>query len=218
MSLNRPHCIRDGPRDTELSCEGQVRDVDEANAEWYKKDCEEFDGRKSEEKSWSFVVDCCFGSLLCAGTEIQCDSKLLCQASKYQTSADYLLQSLLWHPGHTATFAWCERGITEKPLLRVHLCTRGFTLYCMLRHAAITACALQKMPCYILMSGGGGNILVPSASYVTTCMAILCRRGSRTGVHAPLGVHLPIWRGTLKVSNRREKDIYILFISKYCKL
>jgi len=155
MSLNRPHCIRDGPRDTELSCEGQVRDVDEANAEWYKKDCEEFDGRKSEEKSWSFVVDCCFGSLLCAGTEIQCDSKLLCQASKYQTSADYLLQSLLWHPGHTATFAWCERGITEKPLLRVHLCTRGFTLYCMLRHAAITACALQKMPCYILMSGGG---------------------------------------------------------------
>jgi len=40
-------------------------------------------------------------------------------------------------------------------------------------------------------------------------------RGSQTGVHVHLGVHLPIWRGTFMVSNRRAKYIYISFISKY---
>ena len=29
--------------------------------------------------------------------------------------------------------------------------------------------------------------------------------GSQTGVHVPPGVHLPIWRGTFKVSNTSEK-------------
>jgi len=29
-------------------------------------------------------------------------------------------------------------------------------------------------------------------------------RGSQTGVHVPLVVHLPVWRGTFNVSNRRE--------------
>jgi len=40
-------------------------------------------------------------------------------------------------------------------------------------------------------------------------------RGSQTGVHVPVGVHLPIGRGTFKVSNWREKYVYILFISNY---
>jgi len=43
-------------------------------------------------------------------------------------------------------------------------------------------------------------------------------RGSQPGVHVPLEVHLPIWRGTFEVSNRRGKYIYISFISKYSKI
>jgi len=34
-------------------------------------------------------------------------------------------------------------------------------------------------------------------------------------IHVPLGVDLPIWMGTFKVSNRREEYIYIIFIYKY---
>jgi len=40
-------------------------------------------------------------------------------------------------------------------------------------------------------------------------------RGSQPWVHVHLGVHLPIQRGTFKVSNRREIYIYTSFISKY---
>jgi len=40
-------------------------------------------------------------------------------------------------------------------------------------------------------------------------------QGYPPGVHVPPGVHLLILRGTFKVSNRREKYIYIPFLSKY---
>ena len=40
-------------------------------------------------------------------------------------------------------------------------------------------------------------------------------RDSQTGVHAPLGVRLPIGRGTFKVNNWREKYVYILFVFNY---
>jgi len=40
-------------------------------------------------------------------------------------------------------------------------------------------------------------------------------RGSQTGLHVPLVVHLPIWKGAFKVSKRRKKYIYTLFISNY---
>jgi len=40
------------------------------------------------------------------------------------------------------------------------------------------------------------------------------RRGAQTGVLVPLGVYLPLWRGTFKVSNGKEKYININFISK----
>jgi len=39
-------------------------------------------------------------------------------------------------------------------------------------------------------------------------------RGSQPGVHVLQRVHLPIRRGTFKVSSRREIYIYISFISK----
>jgi len=38
-------------------------------------------------------------------------------------------------------------------------------------------------------------------------------RGSQPGVHVPPRVHLPIRRGTFEVGNRREKYIYMQFIS-----
>jgi len=53
----------------------------------------------------------------------------------------------------------------------------------------------------------------PPASYDYGPMVY--SRGSQSGVHVPLGVHLRIWRGTFKVSNRREIYICISFISKY---
>jgi len=37
----------------------------------------------------------------------------------------------------------------------------------------------------------------------------LWHRGSETGVHVPLVVHLPIWRGRFTVGNRR-KNIFII--------
>ena len=40
-------------------------------------------------------------------------------------------------------------------------------------------------------------------------------RGSETGAHVPLVVHLPIWKGTFEVSKRRKKYVYTLFISDY---
>jgi len=40
-------------------------------------------------------------------------------------------------------------------------------------------------------------------------------RGSQPGVHVSPEVRFPVWRGTFKVGNRREKYIYMLFISKY---
>jgi len=40
-------------------------------------------------------------------------------------------------------------------------------------------------------------------------------RGSQPGVHVPLGIYLPLWSGTFKVSNRKGKYIYTLFISIY---
>ena len=40
-------------------------------------------------------------------------------------------------------------------------------------------------------------------------------RSLQPGVHVPLGVHLPNWRDTFKVDNRREKYICISFIFKY---
>jgi len=43
-------------------------------------------------------------------------------------------------------------------------------------------------------------------------------RGSQTGVHVPLGVHLPVGRGTFKVSNWREKYVYILFVSNCLRI
>jgi len=63
-------------------------------------------------------------------------------------------------------------------------------------------------------SGGGRylrfNIIV--SKYISSTVY---DRGSQPGVHVPLGVHLPIRRGTSDVSNRREICIYISFISKY---
>ena len=52
------------------------------------------------------------------------------------------------------------------------------------------------------------------AIFVVTCKLGLAQ-GSQPGAHVPPGVHLPIWRGTFKVSDRREKYIYIPFPSKY---
>jgi len=43
-------------------------------------------------------------------------------------------------------------------------------------------------------------------------------RASQPAVHVPRGLHLPIWRGTRKVSDRRGKHIqyiHMLFICKY---
>jgi len=40
-------------------------------------------------------------------------------------------------------------------------------------------------------------------------------RGSQPGVHVPLGTHLLIWRDTFKVSSKRDKYIYMLFVYKY---
>jgi len=40
-------------------------------------------------------------------------------------------------------------------------------------------------------------------------------QGFPNWVHVPLGVHLPIGRGTVNVSNWREKYVYVLFISNY---
>jgi len=40
-------------------------------------------------------------------------------------------------------------------------------------------------------------------------------RGSQPGVHVLPGVYLPIRRGTFEVSNIREKNRYIIFISEY---
>jgi len=45
------------------------------------------------------------------------------------------------------------------------------------------------------------------------CYALI--QGLPTWVHVSLGVHLLIWMGTFKVSNRRDKYIYSLCISKY---
>jgi len=52
------------------------------------------------------------------------------------------------------------------------------------------------------------------ASFMMTSLMTYIRR-SQSGVHVTPGVHLPIRRGTFRVSNRRQRYIYISFISKY---
>jgi len=53
--------------------------------------------------------------------------------------------------------------------------------------------------------------LVTTARYYT----MIYTRGSQPGVHVPPGVHLPIRRGTFRVSSRRDQYVYISFLYKY---
>jgi len=68
----------------------------------------------------------------------------------------------------------------------------------------------QQSPAYARMGSGGlqRNIIWNA----------LFQRSSHPGIYLLLGVYFPICRGTFKISNRRERYVYILLISKYSNL
>jgi len=52
--------------------------------------------------------------------------------------------------------------------------------------------------------------IVKTKPHLAIWLTSIYFRGSQTGVHVPLVVHLLMWRGTFNVNNRRENFLYII--------
>jgi len=112
----------------------------------------------------------------------------------------------------------CQHQIFINAILRAHtlqrLISTHFRSSLSLRSAVeYERCQVWDLSdCWTLTRG----IHSPAIIATNACSRnlVLLDQGFQPGVHVPPGVQLPIRRGTFKVSNRRQKYIYMLFIFK----